>query len=154
MTGLMMRKDDVGRAPGPGEAAARAQRKRMWITIGALAAAGLPIGFFAALLEEDYKGGIMTGTLPAWFAILAAATFVIAVVAGTIVLYRRVDELERRDNMMAGAVGANVMCIAYPVWFVVWKGGLVQAPDALYLFLATLGSTLISYLYLKLKNQF
>ena len=138
--------------PGPGEAAERARRRRMWWTLGAVAGAGMPVGFFAALLERGGDRGVMSGTLPPWFAVTAAFVFVVAVGWGTWVRHRRMDELDRRDNLVAGSVGGNVVIGGYPVWFLLWKGQLVGAPDALWLFVASFIAALAAYAVLKYRQ--
>jgi hypothetical protein len=124
----------------------------MYWTFGALFAAGLPIGFFAGRLEEGHDGGILTGTLPPWFAVLAAVAFTVAVVAGSIIRHRRRDELERRDNLIAGAVGSNLVMLGYPLWFFLWKGGLVGMLPHWALFAVAFFGSMITYSYLKLRQ--
>ena len=150
MTEAVMATPDRG--IGPGEAADRARRRRLWWLFATLFGAGLPIGFFAALLERGGDSGVMSGTLPAWFAVVAAAVFVVAVGGGGWLWHRRMDELDRRDNLVAASAGGNLMLGGYPVWFVLWKGGLVGAPDALGLFVATFVVSLVTYAIIKYRQ--
>lgn len=137
---------------GPGEAAERARRRRRLRIFGALFAAGLPVGFFAALLEQGGGKGFMQGTLPPWFAVLGSVVMLVAVGVGTWLRHRGMDELDRRDNLVAGAMGGNVVIGGYPLWFLLWKGGLVGPPDALWLFVATFLVSIATYGILKYRQ--
>ncbi|BCA57408.1 hypothetical protein [Sphingomonas sp. HMP6] len=136
---------------GPGEAADRARSRRTAINFTILALLGGVVGFTAALVEQPDAPISAGGTIPAWFAILAATVFVVAVVAGSVAYYRNMDELQRLDNYWATTVGANVFLLAYPVWLVLWKGGLVPAPDAMILYLVVLATTMTAYFWRKLR---
>ncbi len=136
---------------GPGEAANAAKRRTLWLVIGVLFAVGFVGGLSTALVEEVTDGGWMTGTVPPWFALVAAAGTVLALVVGSWIFYRRIDELERHDNMFAGAVGANVVMVGYPVWFILWKGGWLPEPEHSLLFAALFVATMATYLYRKFR---
>lgn len=136
---------------GPGEAADRARSRRTFITFAVLSLLGGALGFTAALFEPHEATLTTGGSLPAWFAIVAALLLVGAVTAGSIIYYRTMDELQRLDNYWAATMGANVLLMAYPVWLILWKGGLVPAPDAMTLYLAVLVSTGLAYAWRKLR---
>jgi hypothetical protein len=136
---------------GPGEAADRARSRRTLIMFAVLGLVGGAVGFTAALIEPREASLTSGGSVPAWFAILAALLLVGAVTAGSIVYHRTMDELQRLDNYWAATVGANVLLMAYPVWLILWKGGLVPAPDAMTLYLAVLVSTGLAYAWRKLR---
>ncbi|MDY7523028.1 hypothetical protein [Sphingomonas sp. 10B4] len=136
---------------GPGEAADRTRSRRTFITFAVLSVLGGAVGFTAALIEPHEATLTTGGSLPAWFAILAALLLIGAVTAGSLVYYRTIDELQRLDNYWAATMGANVLLMAYPVWLILWKGGLVPAPDAMTLYLAVLVSTGLAYAWRKLR---
>lgn len=136
---------------GPGEAAARAKSRRTMINFSVLALLGGATGFTAALIEQKDAPISAGGTMPGWFAILAATVLVVAVAAGSYAYHRTMDELQRLDNYWAAALGTNVLLLGYPVWLILWKGGLLPAPDAMILFLAVLATTMIAYFWRKLR---
>lgn len=136
---------------GPGEAANASKRRTLWIIIGVLFASGFVLGLSGALFENETDGGWMTGTLPPWFALVAALGTAFALIVGSWVFYARIDELERQDNLMAGAVGANLMMIGYPLWFILWKGGWVIEPQHEVLFVTLFVTTMATYLYRKFR---
>jgi hypothetical protein len=138
---------------GIGEAAERASKQRRWIIIGALFACGLAVGFFSAFLEEGDKSGVLSGTLPPVFALAAAAVTLIAMIGGSLLYHRRMDELERRENLICAAWGGNAILLAYPVWFILWKGRWVPEPDHLALYGLVFAVSLITYTVRKLRTR-
>lgn len=150
MMEVTMARPDIG----PGEAADRARKRRYLAGVATLFLLGLPIGFLAARLEEGNDGGFLTGTLPPWFAAVAALLTVAAIAGGSIVMHRRIDELDRRDNLIAGVMGANALLALYPAWFILWRGQLVEEPSHQALFLLVFGVSLLTYVFLKLRQLF
>ena len=135
---------------GPGEAAARAQARRMTSWFAILLAIGGVIGMITALLEPHAASIMSGGTVPPLFAIAAAVVTAVATVIGTRYLYTIADELELHNNMVAGAVGANALLLGYPVWFLLWKGGVAPEPQHIILFLLVLITTGGTYLFRKI----
>lgn len=150
MTGATMARSDMG----TGEAAERARTRRRWAVTGGLFLVGLPIGFFAGRLEEGDRSGFMTGTLPPWFAVLAAVVTVVAIVGGSVLFYRGVDELEKRDNRIATVMGANALMVTYPAWYLLWRGGLAGEPRHEALFILLFATTAVTYAVIKLRQRF
>ncbi|WP_404370886.1 hypothetical protein AB5I39_02830 [Sphingomonas sp. MMS24-J45] len=141
----------TGKSVGPGEAADRARGRRTIRNFVVLALIGGAVGFTAALVEQRDAPIAAGGTMPAWFAILAAAIMVVAVSIGSVLYHRSMDELQRLDNYWAATMGANLLLLGYPVWLILWKGGLLPAPDAMILYLAVFATTMIAYLWRKLR---
>ncbi len=145
---MMAKADDT---PGAGERATRERSRRIWWIMGGMAAIGFVTGFATAFLEKD-EGGAFPGALPPAFAIGAALVFVIAVVFGSWRYFRTIDEVERRNNYVGAIWGLNFYVVLYPVWFFLWKGGLVIEPMHEALFVATLVVTMIAYFWTKLRT--
>lgn len=136
---------------GPGEAADRARSRRTAINFTILALLGGVVGFTAALVEQRDMPITAGGTVPVWFAILAAIVMVGAVTIGNIFYYRTMDELQRLDNYWAMTMGGNVLLLSYPVWLILWMSRLVPPPDAFILYLMMFGTTMLAYLWRKLR---
>lgn len=136
---------------GPGEAASRAKARRTTLNFTILALLGGAVGFTAALVEQSDAPISAGGTMPSWFAILAAAVMVVAVLAGSVLYHRNMDELQRLDNYWAATMGANVFLLGYPVWLILWKGGLVPAPDAMMLYLGVFATMMVAYFWRKVR---
>lgn len=141
----------TGDKPGPGEAANRARTRRLFVTFAVLAAIGGVVGFTTAMVEDRDASLLSGGSVPGWFAILAALALVVAVTAGSVVYHRSMDELQRLDNYWATAMGANLLLLGYPVWLILWKGGLAPLPDAFTLYVAVFATTMLAYLLRKLR---
>ena len=95
-----------------GEARDRAKNRRLVWLFASLALAGGFVGFTFARFETK-NGVTLGGTIPSALAIvLAAATFV-AMVWGTLVSQRRIDEVVLRDNIYAGARGAFTVLVRF-----------------------------------------
>lgn len=137
-------------ATGPGEAAEAAGKRRFWTILGTLFVVGGVVGAGAAAYETD-AGGFMTGRLPPAFAIAAAIVTTLALVIGTVLFYRRIDEVERSDNIWAGAIAANLLMIGYPSWFFLWRGGIIGEPSHLVLIALLYGVTVAAYFYRKFR---
>lgn len=135
---------------GSGEAAERARRRRFWTLIAGLGLAGFALGFGTSMVETRDPGG-MFGEMPAGWALFAIAFFLVAVGYGSWRYFRLIDELEREDNRWAGFMAANALMIVYPVWYLLWRGGLVAEPSHEALFVGFWASVLAAYVYRKLR---
>jgi hypothetical protein len=140
--GMTMRRERPRRTGG--EAAEQARKWRKWRWFGLLFAAGFAGGFAAGFLEEGtlWEGG----NWPPAFAIAFAVGYTLLIVLGARFLQRDTDEFELARQYKAVAFAAGAYVLGYPVWFALWKGGLVAEPHHLILFgifwLALAGSTL------------
>jgi uncharacterized protein len=134
----------------PGERKLKAKRRRWWIIIAMLALAGFIPGFLLGYSEGE---GLVDpqGVWPAWIVILLAATFLIAVPIGSLLLYRQMDELERDIHRKAAAMAGGVLVIVYPVWWLLWMGALAPEPIHWVLFLIFYATILLSWLYYRLR---
>lgn len=135
--------------PRNGLAAAKARRLRLQLIIGGLMAAGAVLGFFSAMFEVD-GGGFMEG-IPASWAIAATVILLGALGYGGWRYNLATDELDRRDNQWASAVGLNFYIGGYATWYLWWRGGLVPEPQHQTVFVATMAVMLLAYGYKKLR---
>ena len=147
MMGTTMKSAEIG----PGEAADRARKRRLMTNFGGIAAVGFVVGLAAAFVENKNAPIWLGGTMPGWFAILAAVLTVGAVAFGSWRYHRAMDELDRLDNYFAGTLGANIVLGGYPVWLILWKGGLVPEPNALILYGALFVTVAGAYIWRKLR---
>lgn len=115
-------------APGPGEARERARFRRRNIVFGAIFVAGLFSGFYIGHQEAErvFAGG--EGPWSPTVALVLAGTYLLAIVAGSLLLQGSMDELERHNGYKAGTFAAAVYIVLYPIWFLLWKGGFVAEP--------------------------
>ena len=138
---------------GVGEAAERTRQRRTWAIVGGLFACGLALGFASSMFEQGDTGGFMSGTFPPGFALVAAAITLVAMVGGSLVCHRKMDELERRENLICAAWAGNALLVGYPIWFILWKGGWVPEPHHLALYGLVFAVSLITYIGRKLRTR-
>lgn len=147
--GMTMRDLRADPTPGAGEAALKARRRRLYTIIGALMLSGFVIGFFSARFERE-GGGFLDG-IPAAWAVTASIVFLLACTIGTWRYYKVVDELERHDNRWAMMMSLNLYLIGYPIWFLLWKGGLVPEPSHEIIFVALYVALMAAYGWKKIR---
>ena len=117
---------------GEGERRERAARRRTWAIKGGLFAAGLAAGAYIGGTHAAHGWAAPWSPLAA---LLIAGTYLAAMVAGSILLARNIDELERHRQYKVAAAAAGGYALIYPLWFALWKGGFVPEPVHWILFL-------------------
>jgi hypothetical protein len=125
-------------ARGEGERREAARRRWRYLVTGALFTVGLVIGL---LIEEDApsRSGWEWGWTPTT-AVVVACVFLAAAGIGTIVYNRITDELERQRNYRAASLAGAVLLTGYPLWYILWKGGLAPEPMHTVLFFVFMAS--------------
>ena len=125
-SGVRAMRDDAPR--GDGERREAQRRRRKWLIVGAIAAAGLVPGFYMGYQD----GAAMALSRPSpWsptFAAAMAALYLLAVVGGGLLLGRVTDELERQRSYKAVSFAGTALMLVYPTWFLLWRGGFVPEP--------------------------
>jgi uncharacterized membrane protein YozB (DUF420 family) len=142
MTELTMQDDRIG------EKAERARRRQHWIMFAALAAAGGMVGFWLAMAEGEGES-IMTRPVPPTIAAILAVITLLALTTGSWVYYKKTDEVDRHANIWATAFGGGIILILYPVWMILWKGGLVTEPTPFGLYVTIVVGSLVAYFWKK-----
>lgn len=130
------------------EAAARNARLTIY---GALGLAGGLVGYLFGFYETGDGPGIAQGNIPAWLAIILAIVTALALVGGSYLAWRRMDEVEWQHNRVAAAVGAAVVMTGYPIWYLLWKGQLVSGPSHEAVFITLYLVTTAAYFYRKFR---
>ena len=145
-------RDGVSEPIGAGEQQERARRTRKAWILGGTFALGLLGGFWVGFWEADnlFTGSGSDGWPPS-LAIALAVCYVVSVVFGGIALARQTDEFELQRQHKAVAAAALVYALAYPVWFVLWMGGLVVEPMHGVLFIAFWLSLFVAFLFYRFR---
>lgn len=133
-----------------GEARDRANTRRRILLFSGLALAGGAVGFTFAMFESKNEVAL-GGSIPPVVAVALAIVTFVAMVWGTIAYKRRIDEVVLRDNIYAGAWGAFVLMVGYPVWFLLWKGNLLPEPSHMAMYGVLYVVTCAVYLYRKYR---
>lgn len=133
------------------QARAKQRQKRINSVVGGLFCMGLIAGFLVGFFEDENAGLLSANSIPPWLAVLSTTIFVIAVTYGSWKLMQVSDEHERVIHTKTTVIAGNVMLIGYPAWFMLWKGGLVPEPDALWLFMAGIISSVLAFAWYKFR---
>lgn len=79
--------------------------------------------------------GAFTGPVPPTFAIVLAAIWGLALPVISLLWYRTIDEHERAAYRDGAEVAAFAYMIGAPIWWILWRGGLVVPPDGALIFI-------------------
>ena len=118
---------------GEGERREGAVRRRRLLVFGVLFVAGLASGFYVGSTD----GGAMLDADGRWspgVSLALIAIFLAAMIGGAMALRSSTDELQREIATKAMAAAGGFFLLFYPVWFLLWKGGLVPEPMHLAMF--------------------
>lgn len=107
---------EAGMIDRPGERAEESRRNRFWLLMAGFMLVGGVIGAALVVARDG------NGALPAVAAIAVTVLLVVALGGGSWYFYRDIDELERRDNLIAGVVALHFYVILYPCWYFLWAG--------------------------------
>lgn len=137
-------------AAGEGERIETAKRRRKWWVFAGLFAAGFPtggyLGYQLALHEYDLRAP--------WdptISLVITTVFLLAMLVGSLILSRQLDEVERASQSRAAAFAGSVYVIVYPTWFFLWKGGFVPEPIHWVLFIAFWVALMLGALYYRFR---
>lgn len=122
-----------------GEALARQQRRRFWLTLGAIGLVGVPVGMLVGFNAGRHDVGIAEAAAmlsgPAAIAIVAA--YALAMVIGTSLFVRVIDEVELLDNLWGSAAGFYAYVILFPAWWLLAATGVAPPVDHWLVFIAS-----------------
>lgn len=124
-----------------GAAAERRRRRRYWTLMGLALVAAVMIGLTGRILGTPY-GPIAPGA-----AIALAAALLLFTVVGGWVYFRNIDELEVAANLVGGFWGFCAFIVGWPLWHMLWRGGLAPEPEVLPLYLIAGIVSVIGFLW-------
>ena len=149
---IKVARDGASEPIGAGEQQERARRTRKAWILGGTFVLGLLGGFWVGFEEADniFTGSDSDGWPPA-LAVALAVSYVVSVLFGGLALARQTDEFELQRQYKAVAAAALVYALAYPVWFVLWMGGLAPEPMHGVLFITFWLSLLAAFLFYRCR---
>jgi len=111
---------------GIGEQRETSARRTRTAIFGALGLAGLVTGFFVGRGEARaaVEGSIWSPEL----AIGLLVIYLILVGVSSVLLSKTTDEVQRLNHYKAGAFAGAAFMLVYPLWFLLWKGGMTGEP--------------------------
>jgi hypothetical protein len=130
----------------PPETATPYERRywRMWLMIMLL---GIPVGLLLGLggsIEGVKPYEIFTtAPLPPFFALILAALLASLFTVAMLLYHRAIDDHEERAYLWASQVAYYVLVLAFPVWWLLERGGLVGPLTVGWAMIAVLASALV-----------
>ena len=141
----------------PGEAKTRQRRRRTIFYMAFSLILGMAIGLLLALTEEGegsfFSSDFADLSLEPWIALAFAATFFLTFIVMPLWAFTQIDELLREQNLIGMAGGFIAVMSGYPIWVMLYAGGFAPYPHALGVFLMAYGGVVVSFLYVKLRDQ-
>jgi len=141
MTGRTAAMHDLGKNAGdnPGERAEAARKRRSRAMIAASVAIAVLIVVGTAVFKRPGQQ-----VAPGW-AIAFAFIYVGMSLFGWWRVCRVADEVEARNNRAAMVWAGCFYGVTYPVWYFLWRGGLVPEPDHMLMYAATVAVAALTY---------
>lgn len=146
----MMAKASEMQAADSGEALERNRRRRKYWIVGILAGIGFVAGFVTGFTQPETLFD-PTRAWPPELTIMLAVAWLVAVIGGGLLYARHTDEFELAWSYKAVAVGAAAYILLYPVWLLLWKGGVAPEPMHFVLFLGFMAVTMIASLFYRVR---
>ena len=119
---------------GDGERLQKSRQRLAWSVKGALFVVGMIsggyVGYYVASNDLD-----ISAPWPPAIALAIAAAYLVALIVGSILLHRTIDEVERFRTYQAIAVAGTAYMVVYPLWFLLWKASVAAEPVHWILFL-------------------
>jgi hypothetical protein len=133
-----------------GELRLKQREQRIWVIKGGLFVVGLVTGAIVGYLAGD-SGFASDAKWPTSIAVALVVTYLSSIAIGTWLLRELCDEVERQLQYKSIAAAGLFYVLAYPVWFVLWKGNLMPEPSHWQLFIAFYLALAASYLFYRFR---
>jgi hypothetical protein len=124
-----------------GAVAESRRRRRYWTLMGLGLAAALVIGLAGRVLGTPY------GPIAPAAAIGLAAALILLTVVGGWIYFRNIDELEVASNLVGGFWGFSAFMVGWPLWHILWRGGLAPQPDVVPIYFAAALISAVAFLW-------
>jgi MFS family permease len=143
-------KPGASEPPSDYERIERGRRRRKFAIIAAMGAVGGIGGGIVGARESDQLFDL-AHPWPPMLCLALAASFLLAVAVGNLILRRQIDEVERMAKLRATHAGAMLFLVGYPVWFLLWKGGFVPEPQHVAMFAIVLVASVLASLFYRFR---
>jgi hypothetical protein len=119
---------------GEGERREAAQRRRRWLIVAGLIGVGIVSGYSAGHYNEAARAVAGPAAWSPAVAAVLAGIYLIASIAGSFLMNSVLDEVDRQRGYKAMSFAGTALIVAYPVWYMLWRGSLAVEPDHWILF--------------------
>ncbi|WP_300975246.1 hypothetical protein [Sphingomonas sp. LHG3406-1] len=133
-----------------GERRLKERERKIWAIKGGLFVIGLVTGGIVGYLAGE-QGFASDAKWPTGLSIALVVTYLSAIGIGSWLLRELCDEVEKQLQYKAVAAAGIFYVLAYPVWFVLWKGSLLPEPDHVQLFVSFYLVLTGSYLFYRFR---
>ena len=133
---------------GVGERREAARMRQIWLLYAAI---GIVVFMAMRLIQRPLYDADTTALSPA-VALGVAATYLVVTVVGSLIYFRRIDELARYNNYWSNTVGTYTVVCAYPAWYLLWRGGFVGEPSHEAMFIILCLTVSAAYLWRKARG--
>ncbi len=130
------------------------RQRRYRFALGFSAILGGILGGWMVADQPAGRNGIEAafhGSLSMGFAIGASLFWVIGLAIAMIIYHRAIDDHEERAWLWAGLAGWYAFIVPAPVWWVLNRAQLAPPPDAMLLFLLSMGVNAVVWVWLKYR---
>jgi hypothetical protein len=128
------------------------RERRNYAVLLLCGALGGVIGMALTLGGGSPLDAFSNSPLPSWLAILLAVPILVLLPAVSVYWHRHAaDEQEAAAYKLGALFGIYTYFIGAPAWWVLWRGGLLPAPDGIAIYLATVTVTGAIWLWAKYR---
>jgi hypothetical protein len=106
------------------------------------------------LVAADRAGVGRAGSIEPGLAIALAVLFVVAMAAANWLYLKDADELVWAHHYSSSFWALCFLVVSYPVWLLLWFGGIAPKPDAELIWGATLSCAVVVYLWKRAAAAF
>jgi hypothetical protein len=131
------------------QASDRRRRREYRRGFAAFVGCGLLATLGNVVLGDGLVPPFLRGSLAPGAAIWLAVGFIAAIAVIAWLAHGLLDEHEVSASMYGQAAACAIVVVAYPVWFLLWKGGLAHEPSHAGIYLTLLLVSWAGYAYKK-----
>ncbi|MEA1619629.1 hypothetical protein SOQ14_11940 [Erythrobacter sp. T5W1-R] len=140
---------------GPGEARTRTRQRRQMIFLGVSVVIGGTIGGLTGAFDQG-DGSLFSGDwdklkLNPAIAVLVSALLVIGFIALPLRGFGQIDEFKRENNFIGFTGGCLAVLAGFPIWAVLYAGGMLPPPHAFGIWLLGFFGMFASYLIARIR---
>lgn len=128
------------------------RERRNYVVLIICGAVGGIVGIALTLGGGSPLDAFSNAPIPAWLAIVLAAPILVLLPAISLYWHRHaIDEQEEAAYKLGALLGIYTYFIGAPAWWLLWRGGLLPAPDGVLIYMATITVTGVTWIWAKYR---